>query len=95
MSTSSAPPFGQRVYEAIRGLGRLNILTAKLDYEEIQRLKEADREETCRLLGEAPLAMLDFFESSTPGEVAAYVKGFQDARESQFRDDVLWWILFF
>ena len=72
-------PYGGRLLAEIRKLKRLDLITNKLDYQAIQKLKQADREATLKMFYGSSYAFLQLIKTKEPAEVAqALVQAQQD-----------------
>lgn len=64
-------PFGRQLYDELRSQGLLSVLTARLDYAAIQRLKQADREGVVALFPNAEYAFRARLRRDDARDVAA------------------------
>ena len=72
-------PYGGQLLAEIRKLKRLDLIVSKLDYEAIQKLKQADREATLKMFYGSSYAFLQLIKTKEPAEVAqALVQAQQD-----------------
>ena len=72
-------PYGAQLLAEIRKLRRLDLITSKLDYQRIQKLKLADREATLKMFYGSSYAFLQLIKTKEPAEVAqALVQAQQD-----------------
>lgn len=72
-------PYGAQFLAEIRKLRRLDLITSKLDYQGIQKLKLADREATLKMFYGSSYAFLQLIKTKDPAEVAlALVQAQQD-----------------
>jgi hypothetical protein len=65
--------YGSRLYAALRQLTGYTIITSKLDYPAIQRLKSADRELTLKLFSGSSFEVLQELKTKEPEEVAQFL----------------------
>ena len=79
----SQKPFGHRLVEALQKHGRRDVVTGRLNYAAIQELKSASRAQTVELFRGSSASIRQCIESNSPDEVAAYLVGFADGRESR------------
>src|SRR5687768_2752843 len=63
--------YGGRLCEALKELSRFDLITRKLNYDAIQRLKTADRAETVKLFRGSCYEFLQLIKTKEPAEVAA------------------------
>ena len=68
--TSEVQPYGGLLCEELRKLQRLDLITRKLGYADVQRLKCGNREETVKLFYGSSYAFLQLLKTSEPAEVA-------------------------
>jgi hypothetical protein len=66
-------PFGARLYAEMRKVSGYDILTVMLDYEAIQQLKRADREQTLKLFSRSHPRILQQIRTKPPEEIARYL----------------------
>ncbi|MHC4875329.1 MAG: hypothetical protein ACYTGL_02450 [Planctomycetota bacterium] len=66
-------PFGLQLYDGLRESGHLEVLTAQLNYADIQRLKKADREDVIKLFRGYPYAFLQRLKNDSPEELAKLI----------------------
>lgn len=66
---SEEKPFGLQLYEGLKEHGRLELLTALLNYAGIQQLKQADRDEVLKMFHGHPYAFLQRLKKDTPAEI--------------------------
>jgi hypothetical protein len=72
-------PYGGQLLAEIRKAGCLGFITDKLDYQAIQKLKQADREATLKMFYGSSYAFLQLIKTKEPAEVAqALVQAQQD-----------------
>ena len=75
--------FGQRVHDLARQHLRLDLLTTRLKYKDIQHLKAADRAETIELLCQSsvnPITPEHLKHVETPEDLVAWLTGFDLAK---------------
>ena len=65
--------YGARLYAELRKLTGFEILTAKLNYEAIQRLKSADLEQTVKLFSGSSHEILQQLKTKDPEEAARFI----------------------
>lgn len=70
--------FGLRLYEALCALGRRDVATGGLDHAGVQKLKDANRDETCALFEEHHPGIAKIRAYESPEALAAYLSGFRD-----------------
>ena len=76
---SESEPYGGQLLAEIRKLKRLDLITSKLNYQAIQKLKQADREATLKMFYGSSYAFLQLIKTKEPAEVAlALVQAHQD-----------------
>ena len=63
-------PYGGQLLAEIRKLKRLDLITSKLDYQAIQKLKQADRGTTLKMFYGSSYAFLQLIKTKEPAEVA-------------------------
>jgi hypothetical protein len=63
-------PYGGQLLAEMRKLQRLDLITSKLDYGAIQKLKQADRQATLKLFYGSSYAFLQLIKTKEPAEVA-------------------------
>ena len=63
-------PFGLRFYRTLRKLA----VPTGLNYEDIQRLKQADRTETTRIFSNAGYAILQVIKEHDPEQAAIFAR---------------------
>ena len=73
MNASDAP-FGHQLFEALKRAGLAAIVTSRLDYAGVQRLKQADRAKTVKLFWGSDYALIQRLKTETPEELAVYLK---------------------
>jgi|GEM_PF-1809671 len=66
-------PFGLQLYNGLRESGHLELLTAQLNYADIQKLKKADREDVIKLFRGYPYAFLQHLKNDSPDELARLI----------------------
>jgi len=72
-------PYGGRLLAEIRKIKRLDLIVNKLDYQAIQKLKQADRDATLKMFYGSSYAFLQLIKTKEPAEVAqALVQAQQD-----------------
>ncbi|MEZ6038239.1 MAG: DinB family protein [Planctomycetota bacterium] len=64
-------PFGRQLYDELRSAGLLSLLTHKLDYAAIQKLKVADRDGVLALFPKAEFAFRQRLRNESARQVAA------------------------
>jgi len=64
--------FGNQLCEAFRAAGRLDFVTRRFNYNAIQRLKKADREQTLMLFQGTTWGVLQQLKSDSPQQVVEY-----------------------
>ena len=67
---SESEPYGAQLLAEIRKLKRLDLITSKLDYKAIQKLKQADREAMLKMFYGSSYAFLQLIKTKEPAEVA-------------------------
>lgn len=63
-------PYGGQLLTEIRNLKRLDLITSKLDYQSIQKFKQADRETTLKMFYGSSYNFLQLIKTKEPAEVA-------------------------
>lgn len=71
--TAPTDPFGLRLYEAFKSTGLLVLLTRRMNYADIQRLKQADRAEAVRLFRGSEYDLLQRLKEDSPEQVAHHL----------------------
>lgn len=72
-------PYGGRLLAEMRKIKRLDLIVSKLDYQAIQKLKQADREATLKMFYGSSYAFLQLIKTKDPAEIAqALVEAQQD-----------------
>lgn len=66
-------PFGLQLYNGLRESGHLELLTAQLNYADIQKLKKANREDVIKLFRGYPYAFLQHLKNDSPDELARLI----------------------
>lgn len=66
-------PFGSRLLAELKAAQQFDFVISKLNYEAIQKLKRADREETVKLFLGSSYDVLQMIKTKEPAEVAAYL----------------------
>jgi hypothetical protein len=70
--TSDSDTFGGRLYAELRRLTGYNLITGMLDYQAIQQLKVADREDATKLFHGSGVEAIQLLKTAEPEEVAQY-----------------------
>lgn len=83
-----AEPYGARLYAELK---RLDIVVSKFDYETIERLKQANRDETVRLFRASDDDVLQQTRTCEPKEVVQYVVE-KAKRASQYMPLPVWFV---
>jgi hypothetical protein len=63
-------PYGAQLLAEFQKLRRMDLITAKLDYQAVQVLKQADRSATLKLFQGSSYAFLQLIKTKDPAEVA-------------------------
>lgn len=71
--TDENPPFGSQLCAELTRLNRLDLITRKLDYAAIQRLKQSDRQQTLKLFQGSSYEFLQLIKSREPAEIASHL----------------------
>jgi hypothetical protein len=66
-------PFGLQLYNGLREGGHLQLLTAQLNYADIQELKKADREDVIQLFRGYSYEFLQHLKNDSPDELARLI----------------------
>ena len=81
--TDETEAFGLAFYEALKRHGRGSLITSKLDYAGVQKLKQADRAGTVEAFRGSGYELIQRIKSDTPEELAAYAVEQAQAAEQQ------------
>ena len=66
-------PFGERLYDVMRERGLHVILTNRMNYEQIQELKLADREACAKLFRGSSYVMVQRIKNDEPEKIAEFL----------------------
>lgn len=66
-------PFGNRLLAELKAAQQFDFVIRKLNYDAIQKLKRADREETVKLFLGSSYDVLQVIKSKEPAEIAVYL----------------------
>jgi hypothetical protein len=72
MSTQMEP-FGSRLLVELKATDQFDFITSKMNYDAIQKLKRADREETVKLFLGSSYDVLQVIKTKEPAEIAVYL----------------------
>jgi hypothetical protein len=70
---SQIEPFGNRLLAELKAAQQFDFVISKLNYDAIQQLKRADRDETVKLFWGSSYDVLEVIKTKEPAEVAAYL----------------------
>ena len=71
--TDENSPFGGQLCDELERLNRLDLITRKLDYAAIQRLKQSDRQQTLKLFQGSSYDFLQLIKTREPAAIASHL----------------------
>ena len=84
--SQDAETFGLTLYEQLRRLHRGSIVTQRMKFADVQRLKSADRSETLRLFHGSSYETIQHIKQDSPHALAAYLVKQAEEAERQNRE---------
>ncbi len=72
-ATTTPKAFGSQFFDALKSAGRGSLVTERMKYDQVQKLKRSNRQEAIKFFFGASYETIQHFKNDSPQELAEYM----------------------